>query len=82
MLGAFTIGSIAKISEYRNKSKPVIAKKIASLRKILMKFQKKAEKARGTKEGNILTTICGKIAGAINTLLKFIEEKTIKYFGN
>ena len=80
--GSMALGALSKINEYRNKPKTAISAKIASLRKILMKYQKKAEKARGTKEGNVFKTICGKIAGAINTLLKFIQEKTDKYFGD
>lgn len=78
---ATAAATLAGIYKYKTQPKTVISKKIAALRKILMKYQKRMQGNILFKEKNILKQICAKIIKAINILLKFIQQKSDKYFG-
>ena len=80
--GGIGLGALYKLHEYRNKPKTVIAKKIASLRKILAKFKAKVAGSKSEQEKSMLKKICAKIIGAIETLLKFAQKKSDKYLAN
>ena len=74
------LATLYKINEYRNAPKTVVAKKIASLRKILMRLTKKIAGSKSDQEKNILKKVCGKISHAIDRLLEFMQRKTDKLF--
>lgn len=80
--GIAGLGALAKINEYRNKPKTVIAQKIASLRKILANFKSKMAGSKSEQEKNILKKACAKIVEAIDKLLHFAQKKSEKYFAD
>lgn len=78
------IAGVAKglknIYDYENKPVGVIARKIASLRKVLSKLKKKISGGGILpKQKNILQKVCIKITEAIDKLLKFAQKKSSEF---
>ena len=76
------LAGIAGEALYRYKFQPktVIAKKIASLRKILYKLRAKMRVEKNRSSANILQKVCVKIGNAIDKLLEFMQKKSDKLF--
>lgn len=80
LAGALAAGVTEGIHSYKNKPHSVIAKKIAALRGLLLKYQKKMNLSKNNSEKSLLKKVCYKIMNTIDTLLKFLQKKTDKYF--
>lgn len=72
-LPILTAGGAFIYDKYKDKSKPIIAKKIAALRKLFYKYQKRLQ-GSSPKEQNLIKRICANILNTINRLLKKISS--------
>jgi len=71
---------LKKIYDYENKPVGVIAKKIASLRKVLAKLKKKINGGGILpKEKNVLQKVATKVTEAIDKLLKFAQKASSNF---
>ena len=72
-LPILTAGGAVLYDKYKDKSKPIIAKKIAALRKLFYKYQKRLQ-GSSPKEQHLIKRICANILNTINKLLKKISS--------
>ena len=76
-LGAYGVGTGTKsyINKFRDRPKSVIAKKIASLRKIYSKWLQKANNAVEDREAGLAKRVAVKIMNLIDGLLNLLQKK-------